>query len=314
MDKLSENYSIKVFWQLIFALIISVGLIFYGFASLSLIYLEEQLTHTGFIINGLIVLLFLIGIAKVLWILRRYSAEESAIKRFSVAIHQRDFQPDDGISTKHLIIKRYQIMQSMHKQHAEIDQGALASLLVAYESTRISFPRFIHNILILSGVFGTIVSLSMALVGASSLLNDTGEFSHMGTIIHGMSTALSTTITAIVCYVFYGYFFLRLTDVQTRILGKVEEVTTVFLLPRFNHTGESIINQVGDLVQALKHVAISIQTSQHEYTQAGSQLQKTVEHFNAQMEPVGQNIHDIKWLLQQGFRLPEIGDSQNKKG
>ena len=46
-------------------------------------------------------------------------------------------------------------------------------------------------------------------------------------------TALSTTITAIVCYVFFGYIYQRLPMPRTNLISGIEQVTTTFLMPKF---------------------------------------------------------------------------------
>jgi len=124
-------------------------------------------------------------------------------------------------------------------------------------------------------------------------------------VIHGMSTALSTTITAIVSYLIFGYFYLRLTDVQTRLLSRVEEVTTLYLIPRYAVTSDSVMTQVAGLVHSLQEIASTMQDSQKEYSEAGRALGEVAQSIQQQIAPMGSSIQGIKSLLHEGFRLPE---------
>jgi hypothetical protein len=152
----------------------------------------------------------------------------------------------------------------------------------------------------------------MSLVGASNLLESADAFSNMGMVIHGMSTALSTTITAIVSYLIFGYFYLRLTDVQTRLLSRVEEVTTLYLIPRYSVTGDSVMTQVSGLIRSLQEIAIAMQNSQKEYTETGRALSEVARSIKQQIGPMGNSIKGIKSLLHEGFRLPEESTSADK--
>ena len=300
----SCSYSKGVLYRLLLLMAVAAVLLIFGSQQINQLYFENQITSTGLIINGTIVGLFLLGMMKIIIILLQYQAEEKALCSFAKAMDEGEYQPADDIDPRRIIHRRYALIRSMSRQNAVIDHGALASILIANESTRISFPKFIHNILILSGVFGTIVSLSMSLVGASSLLESAGAFSNMGMVIHGMSTALSTTITAIVSYLIFGYFYLRLTDVQTRLLSRVEEVTTLYLIPRYSVTGDSVMTQVGGLIRSLQEIAISMQNSQKEYSETGKVLSEVAQSIKEQITPMGSSIKGIKSLLHEGFRLP----------
>ena len=110
------------------------------------------------------------------------------------------------------------------------ESGGVSVDLGSESTTEFTLVRFVHNILILSGVFGTVVSLSIALMGASGLLSSPDNLQKMGTIVSGMSNALSTTVTAIVCYVFFAYFHLRLQDARTQLLANVKN-TTLYIMP-----------------------------------------------------------------------------------
>ncbi len=93
-------------------------------------------------------------------------------------------------------------------------------------------------------MFGTIVSLSIALLGASDVIRATTEMGGLDMIIHGMSTALSTTMTAIFTYLFFGYFYLRLMDAQTHVVSRIESATSRQLLPRFQIEPERAAEQL----------------------------------------------------------------------
>ena len=272
------------------------------------LYLKNQLTPVGMLVNGAILVVFVLGLVKIITSLSYYMQEEVALVRF---VRQFSSDPEKlmkGVSPKSVIARRHTTIQTLSEQHARINHSALAAMLQADESARTSFTRYVSNILILTGVFGTIVSLSVALVGASNLLDSAQDSSSMGLIIHGMSTALSTTITAILCYLFYGYFYLKLSDAQTHFLSGVEEVTSMYLLPQYSRDSESMLHEVSGLIYGLREAAQGMHDIQQEYAEAGARLNGIAAELGQQMQGVSTSIDGIKSLLRQGFRLPGNDD------
>ena len=105
-------------------------------------------------------------------------------------------------------------------------------------------------------------------MGASDIIDSADGISGMSIVIHGMSTALSTTATAIVCYLFFGYFYMKLTDVQTELLSGIEQATTLYIMPRFTYQTDSMLHEVGNLVKALRVAADVLAKTQQEYCEA----------------------------------------------
>lgn len=269
-------------------------------------YINNQLTSVGWVVNSGIVLLFVLGISKIIFSLLRYMSEEAALVNFAKALEQDREEPDLKVRSHSVIGQRYHTIRELSRQNAPINHSALASMLVAQESTRTSFPRYIHHILILTGVFGTIISLSISMIGASRLLQAAQDVESMGLVIHGMSTALSTTMTAIVCYLFFGYFYMKLNDVQANFLSGVEQVTSLFLLPRFAQNPDAMLHEVASLIRGLRSAAESMQVTQGHYAEATQRVGEML----AEMQSGGggsSDIQEIKQLLRSGFRLPENG-------
>lgn len=272
------------------------------------LYFEHQLTSAGLMINGSIVLVFLLGLVKIVIVLVTYMGEESDLARFFAHLKKGNTNLLKGVSTGSIIARRYNTIAGLSEHNARINQSALAATLVADEGTRISFSRYVSNILILTGVFGTIVSLSIALVGASDLLETTQDTASMGLVIHGMSTALSTTITAILCYLFYGYFYLKLGDAQVHLLAGVEEVTTVYLVPMYAHDKDTMLDEVAGLIHGLRQTAEVMKAVQLNYAEAGVRLQDMLKDLGLQIKTTAQDTAVIKQLLRDGFRLPAVDD------
>jgi hypothetical protein len=308
MIETRRNFSRRILFRLLVLGVIVAVILFMNYGYINDLYIQNQLTPVGLIINSGILLAFLSGLLKVVSSLWFYMNEESSLARFV-----RQFKDDSGrllkgIKSESIIARRYNIIRKLSEKHVRINHGALASTLLADESTRTSFARYIGNILILTGVFGTIVSLSVALVGASSLLDMAQDSGSMGLVIHGMSTALSTTITAILCYLFYGYFNLKLGDAQTHLLSGVEEATTVYLLPKYARDSESMLQEVSGLIHGLREAAGAMLSIQDEYAQAGIRLSEVAVELRQQMSGSAESIDSIKQLLRDGFRLPAAGD------
>jgi len=254
------------------------------------------------LLNGLIVALFVLGCVRLFWLLQQDLAEERAL----VSAQQMEpSHPDllaSSLPERSLIAERVRAMAQMHAQQMPTQHPALAAALVARYGSRLTTPRFVHGSLILCGVFGTIVSLSLALVGASDLLS-TLNSSGMGMVIHGMSTALSTTMTAIVCYLYFTWLLHSVADVETRLLASVEEFTVHTLLPQFhvdtdriNHQLAELLMAMGVLIQRMDQAATLAPDSIAALTRLGEQQALRHQELMAALA-------DQQEALRQGFRL-----------
>ena len=305
MIQFRASYSRSVLLQLILLSIVLTLIILINLQFVSDLYFKNQATRVGYIVNGSILVLFAVGLFRIISLLMRYSLEESALARFLRNVEDEEARPTDKISKNSLIARRYRSVVEISKQNVAVNHSALASTLIATESTRLSLPKFISNILILTGVFGTIVSLSIALLGASNIIDSADGLGNMGMVIHGMSTALSTTTTAIVCYLFFGYFYLKITDVQTQLLSGIEQATALYIMPRFTYQTDSMLHEIGNLVRSLREAAERMGQVEADFADAGRQMNNMMGSYADSVGNLDQNIEEIKRLLRNGFRLPE---------
>jgi hypothetical protein len=301
---LRRHFSRNSLFRMIVLAALVAALAVWKFDLINTVYFKDQLTQLGLVINGAILALFAIGLLRITGILLIYMREEAALTRFVRNAEKRpESDPMKGVGTGSLIARRYATMRHLHESRTPINQGALASTLVASESTRNGLPRFINNVLILTGVFGTIVSLSMALIGASDVLENAISATGMGMVIHGMSTALSTTITAIVCYVFFGYIYQRMTDAQTNVLSGVEQVTTTYLMPRFQVQTDNVLYEFTGLIRSLQGLVDQLQASQQGFEATQEQLGETVAAYRDKIDNLDGRLDTIVRHLRAGFRL-----------
>jgi len=301
------------------------------------IYVNNQINKVGYAVNGGIFLLFIFGLFELIKRFYSYRNEELSIQRFLKNVNNGE-EPLLGIRQDYMVAKRFLILKSLNRRQAYINQNALAATLLASESSRNSFLRFIHNTLILTGIFGTIISLSISLLGASDLIQSSSsqvgvQKNGLGTIMYGMSTALSTTMTAIITYLFFSYFYIKLTDTQTYLISKVEEVTATTLLPHIQINQDAVVKNYFESINIFNELIKKLDQSQKIYTESVKALQRTAKLLTANLElekelsPLtsneeliaaihrviqiqqqvasqnSQSLEDIITLLQRGFRL-----------
>ncbi|MDJ0777860.1 MAG: hypothetical protein QNJ85_08355 [Gammaproteobacteria bacterium] len=302
-QRLLTSLSNKILIQFAVVIVATLALIGFNYDVVYPFYFDNRLTDTGIVINSAILLLLLIGLGNILWLLLRYRREESAIAAFIANVESLRPEPTDGLPSDSIIARRHWTMHSIQQSHGTIDHAALSAMLNADEATHFGLIRFINNILILTGVFGTIVSLSIALIGASDVLENAISATGMGLVIHGMSTALSTTITAIVCYVFFGYTYQRLTDAQTNLISGVEQVTTSYLIPRFQIQTDNVLYDFTGLLQSLQGLVDQLQSSQRGFEATQDQLAETITSYREKVDDLDHRLDTIVGHLRSGFRL-----------
>jgi len=310
--KARQHYTRNVLIQFLVALAIFVFLLFWRIDFFKQVYVDNQVSSVGWTINGGIVLLFLTGLFRVVQLLLRYMREEAAINRFirNLAIEEN---PLEHVDPNSIVADRYDTLKMLHRKRASINHSALAATLLATEASYNSFPKFVHNTLILTGVFGTIVSLSIALLGASDIIESPAQLGGIGTIIHGMSTALSTTMTAIIAYLFFGYFYMKLTDSQTYLISRVEEVTATHLMPYFQLSHDVLAKEYADTVTSAANLMRRFDKAQAGYQAAAREMTEAISKLQSSVVRDEQQGRAINTKLEQLVRLAEKSDQKEDR-
>ena len=296
-------------YRMVAVLIVLAAVIVWQQEYLVSLYVDNQVTSIGWVVNGAIVALFLMGFSQLVRLFLLYGQEERTLDNFTQL-----FDTEDGEGSEHnvpadsLIGKRYKTLLEFSSSRTEINHNALASTLLAEESSRTSFPKFVNNILILTGVFGTIVSLTVALIGASTAISETEGLRGIDVVIHGMSTALSTTMTAILAYFLFGYFYLKLLDTQSYVLGRVEYVTATVLIPRYQAATRPPEQNLSEM---LVHTVETLSKFENFINQIQDVNEQQRAMFDQFQNITNQNVallNDIRRILRAGFRLRDTED------
>jgi hypothetical protein len=271
------------------------------------------------VLNGLIVVLFLLGLTRLYQALFHYAHEEREVNRFldrraSGVSGEALFEEGEGDS---IIARRYSTIRGLHARGVPIDHGAISGVMMAEESLYQSFPRFVNNVLILTGVFGTVTSLIIALVGAGNLLQTAVPGEGMGLMLLGMNTALTTTATAIVCYFFFTFFYMKLGDVQSYVISQVERATLLYIVPEFAFDADSInhetrrlveevhglTTQVRDGLGELQQAARAVAAPQAEGLKVWQALAASQDEQLHRLADLGSRLEALRNVLVEGFRL-----------
>jgi len=263
------------------------------------------------VLNGIIFILFLMGTLQLYRAIRHYQTQEEQIREYVQRRQNGEWSAEilDSVPDPSLLSDRYRTIRDLFNGGGPVDHGAISAIMMAEESLHQSFPRFVNNVLILTGVFGTVSSLIFALVGAGDVLQASSPDAGMGLLLLGMNTALTTTATAIVCYFFFTFFFHRLTDLQTWVFSQVERAALVHMVPEFsyepdalNHQTKLLIEEVKELVGETRKGLVGIEEalSKPETDDSSQALLAAVENQN---ESLKTQFDAVRRILAEGFRL-----------
>ncbi len=320
------NLSLQYLLRLVVVLTIGTLALAWKYSFLTTVYGAGNLSPLSYALNGLVLFLFIVGVGKIVKAYLHYSFEENQIALY---LEERNINKENSIlslSPQSILYKRYMRIKQLYDDGIPINHGAIASIMVAEESRYLSFPKFVNNVLILTGVFGTIVSLILALIGAGSILKTSVAGEGMWLIINGMNTALTTTATAIVSYFLYTYFYNKLLDLQTAIFSKVEDVVMRVMIADFVYEQDEVdyrsakaIEQLTETVAALStnYAAIeraieALTANQAEmverfsYLQSLSSLETLVNQQKMQSDKADllyNKLDELSQLMRKGFRL-----------
>jgi len=86
---------------------------------------------------------------------------------------------------------------------------------------------------------------------------------------------------------------LKLNDAQTHLIAGVEQVTSLYLLPKFSRDADSILHEVANLVGELCWATEDMRDGQSGYGEAGIRLRETANDFSRAGYHLGMILEEL---------------------
>ena len=294
----------KTLISLILTLIAVTIIALFNLSWLKKIYFYQMKTKVGIVINGLILVIFIIGIVKIIGEILKYMKEERQIEKFLLNCKNKISDKLMGIDKNSFIALRYNLVKELKERGIVPEINILSTFFLTPENSKKILLDYINNILILTGVFGTVVSLIISLIGASGFIKMTDEKS-MALIIHGMSTALNTTFTAIICYFIFHYFYSKVLQIQEMLALEIEKITYFEILPEFAPTEEKIKFEIKDTLKELKDVANKFLETEEGLKEYATKFSKLISLNYEIYKKISEELKTLQNILKEGFRLKD---------
>ncbi len=87
-------------------------------------------------------------------------------------------------------------------------------------------------------------------------------------------------------------------------MGGIEQLTSIYLLPRYVKSSDDIVYKLGDLIKSVIVAADRLKQTQDIYRDAAVTLQQTIAANQQQADRFADELKQIRSLLREGFRLP----------
>ncbi|NWH05903.1 hypothetical protein [Desulfobacter latus] len=237
-------------------------------------------TITSSVINGIIILFFIVGCLTLLYRMIKVGWDRRALVKvtniFETSDKENSEELFDRLESTH-ISKQSTVMKAI--RHVQIVKTRDGNVDMASDSLRSitaptsSWGRYIASILILLGLIGTIIGLSQAVINLKSILTGMGDNITMDSFqiiindilgsLNFMETAFSTTLCGFISFIFLSFLdhaFLRRQDNFTR---QLEAFYANLLIPFFSP------KQAGD---NLAYIANIMKSSSTEFIKASESL------------------------------------------
>ncbi len=198
-----------------------------------------------------------------------------------------------------LVADRLRQLAALHRRGDEINQDALAAIVVSELERRTSLARWASTAVVLLGLTGTLFGLSVAVESAGGLLGSGSSatiaqaISAVSATFTGVKVAFSATLLGAISAVILGFALMRIRDTQALLVQSLEELTAIDLVPVFRTSVGVSLAQAAEKVAAMEaelHGALTIVISAMH------------EHGNSLLNTVDERVRELTTTLERDTR------------